>query len=199
MLRPSFPIRTDRLILRPFTPDDLDGLYAIQSLPEVTPYLYWGPRDREQVAEALEIRIKQTALEEEGQALALAVELAETGELIGDGVLFWHSAQHRGGEIGYVFHPGHHGKGYATETGRALLELGFDGLDLHRIIGRIDGRNHASGRVLERLGMRREAHLVENELVKGEWVDEVVYAILQREWRGRAPVPGHRTGPAARD
>jgi RimJ/RimL family protein N-acetyltransferase len=185
VLKPSYPIRTDRLILRPFTPADQDALHAIQSLPEVSRYLYWGPRDAEQVREVLETRMGQSALLEEGQALSLAVELASTGELIGDGVLFWHSRLHRGGEIGYVFHPAHHGRGYATEVGQALLKLGFDGLNLRRITGRLDGRNEASARVLERLGMRREAHLVENEMVKGEWTDELVYAILQREWRAR--------------
>ncbi|WP_369989522.1 GNAT family N-acetyltransferase [Streptosporangium sp. 'caverna'] len=185
VLKPSYPIRTDRLILRPFTPADLDALHAIQSLPEVSRYLYWGPRDAEQVREVLETRMGQSALLEEGQALSLAVELASTGELIGDGVLSWHSRLHRSGEIGYVFHPAHHGRGYATEVGQALLELGFDGLNLRRITGRLDGRNEASARVLERLGMRREAHLVENEMVKGEWTDELVYAILQREWHAR--------------
>ncbi|GIH78130.1 GNAT family N-acetyltransferase [Planobispora longispora] len=185
MLKPSYPIRTERLILRPFTPGDLDALHAVQSLPEVARYLYWEPRDREQAREALETKIAQTALLDEGQTLSLAVEVAATGEVIGDGLLFWHSRTHRAGEIGYVLHPAHHGRGYATETGRALLELGFGGLDLHRITGRLDARNTASARVLERLGMRREAHLVENEWVKGEWADEVVYAILQREWRNR--------------
>ncbi|MDP9868402.1 MULTISPECIES: GNAT family N-acetyltransferase [Streptosporangium] len=185
MLKPHHPIRTQRLTLRPFTPADLDPLHAFQSLPEVARYLYWEPRDLEQVRQALETKITQSALLEEGQALALAVELTATGELIGDAVLFWHSRLHRSGEIGYLFHPDHHGRGYATEAAQALLELGFDGLDLHRITGRLDGRNTASARVLERAGMRREAHLVENEMVKGEWTDEVIYAILQREWRAR--------------
>ncbi|MBG0816551.1 GNAT family N-acetyltransferase [Planomonospora sp. ID82291] len=190
MLKPAYPIRTERLLLRPFTPDDLDALHALQSLPEVARYLYWGPRDREEVRQALETKIGQSALLDEGQALSLAVEVAATGELAGDALLFWHSRTHRAGEIGYVFHPDHHGRGYATEAARALLELAFDGLDLHRVAARLDARNTASARVLERLGLRREAHLVENEWVKDEWTDELVYAILQRDWRqatGRAP------------
>jgi RimJ/RimL family protein N-acetyltransferase len=191
VLKPTYPIRTERLLLRPFTPADLDALHAVQSLPEVTRYLYWGPRDREQVREALEAKTGQTALLDEGQALSLAVEVAATGELAGDALLFWHSRVHRSGEIGYVFHPDHHGRGYATEAARALLALAFDGLDLHRVTARLDGRNTASARVLERLGMRREAHLVENEWVKDEWTDELVYAILQRDWR-------QTTGGAAR-
>ena len=55
-----------------------------------------------------------------------------------------------------------------------------------RIIGRLDARNAASARVLERLGMRREAHFVESEFVKGQWTDEVVYAMLEREWLERS-------------
>jgi RimJ/RimL family protein N-acetyltransferase len=64
-----------------------------------------------------------------------------------------------------------------------MLRLGFEELGLHRIMGRIDARNEPSARVLERLGMRREAHMLENEFVKGEWTDEVVYALLEHEWR----------------
>jgi RimJ/RimL family protein N-acetyltransferase len=64
-----------------------------------------------------------------------------------------------------------------------LLRLGFDELGLHRIVGRLDARNAASARLLQRLGMRSEAHLVENEYVKGEWTDEAVYALLASEWR----------------
>ena len=73
-----------------------------------------------------------------------------------------------------------------TGTDDAMLveRLGFEGLGLHRIIGRCDGRNRGSARVMEHNGMRREAHLVENEFVKGEWTDELIYAILRREWDG---------------
>ena len=67
-----------------------------------------------------------------------------------------------------------------------MLRVGFEDLGLHRICGRLDGRNAASARVLERLGMRREAQLLENERVKGEWANEVVYAMLDREWRRRS-------------
>ena len=70
----------------------------------------------------------------------------------------------------------------ATEAAAALLRLGFEGLGLHRIIGRCDGRNRGSAMVMERNGMRREAHLIENEFVKGEWTDELIYANLRREW-----------------
>ncbi|HEY2288627.1 MAG TPA: GNAT family N-acetyltransferase [Streptosporangiaceae bacterium] len=194
MLRPDYPIKTRRLILRPFTEFDLEDLYAIQSLPEVARYLYWEPRDREQVRQALLSMVRGWALMTEGDVLALAVVLPSAGlpsagTVIGDVILKWSSVQHRQGEIGYVFHPGHGGHGFATEAATALLRLGFDDLRLHRIIGRIDGRNTASARVLERLGMRREAHFIQNEIVKGEWTDEVVYALTEDEWRGASVMP----------
>ena len=75
------------------------------------------------------------------------------------------------------------GQGYATEAARALLALAFESYGLHRVFGRLEARNVASARVLERIGMRREAHLVENEWIKGEWQSELVYALLAREWR----------------
>jgi RimJ/RimL family protein N-acetyltransferase len=103
--------------------------------------------------------------------------------MIGEGSLFLLSAQHRQGEIGFIFHPDHHGHGYATETARLLLRLAFEEFGLHRVIGRLEPRNEASARLLEHVGMRREAHFVENEFVKGEWQSELVYALLEREWR----------------
>src|SRR5438128_1534770 len=120
-----------------------------------------------------------------GPALTLAADLAQTGEVVGHCMLVWHSQEHEQGEVGYVFNPAFQGRGLATEAVGALLRLGFDGLGQHRITGRLDARNVASARVLERAGLRREAHLVENEFVKGEWTDEVIYAMLRSEWSAR--------------
>lgn len=183
MIEPDYPLRTARLDLRPWEPYDLEALYAIHSLPEVARYLYWEPYDKEKAREALARNMRRRALIDSGDSLNLAVVERETGTVVGDGVLMWISEEHRQGEIGYSFNPAYHGRGYATETGAELLRFGFEEVGLHRIAGRLDGRNTASARVLERLGMRREAHLVQNELVKGEWTDEVIYAILADEWR----------------
>ncbi len=71
------------------------------------------------------------------------------------------------------------------EVTRMMLRLGFGNYGLHRIVGRIDARNAPAARLLERLGMRREAHFVRSEFIKGEWADEIVYAMLEDEWRAR--------------
>jgi RimJ/RimL family protein N-acetyltransferase len=181
----TFPLRTERLELRPFLDDDLDALFAMQSDEAMTRYLYWGPRSRDEVREQLERIRGMTAIDEEGDAIRLAAVLSGPATVIGDISLRRTSREHAQGELGYVLHPAHHGRGYATEGCEALLRLGFEVLGLHRIIASADARNQASVRVMERLGMRREAHLRENELVKGEWTDEVIYAMLAAEWQGR--------------
>ncbi|MGV3614862.1 MAG: GNAT family N-acetyltransferase [Fimbriimonas sp.] len=187
MLRPDYPIETERLLLRPFRAEDLDAYAAYRSREDVCRYLYLEPRPREALQETVLARMTLTQIAREGDQIGLVAELRKTGEVIGDVVLRWTSEIHRSGEVGYCFHPSYHGHGYATEAAEAMLRLGFEGLGLHRIVGRLDGRNEASARVLARLGMRREAHLVENEWVKGEWTDEVVYAMLDREWSSRHP------------
>lgn len=185
MLRPDYPIETARLTLRPFAAHDLDALYAYQRLPEVARYLYNDPRDRAATADVLARRRAVTTLERAGDILVLAVVVRESGALAGEVNLGWISEQHRQGEFGFVFDPAHHGRGYAREAAVEMLALGFDGLGLHRIVGRCDGRNTASARLMAGLGLRREAHFVRNELVKGEWTDEVVFAMLAEEWAAR--------------
>jgi len=118
----------------------------------------------------------------EGQGLTLAGLDKETGRLVGDFVLILRSVEHRRGEVGYALHPDFAGRGLATEGARVMLDIAFGRLDLRRVIGRVDARNQASARVLAKLGLRHEAHLVQNELFKGEWTDEDDFAILREEW-----------------
>lgn len=175
------------MVLRPFESEDLDVLHAIRSREDVNRYLYGRPMSREETAAKLSERIeRRSTLAEPGDTLLLAVTLrepgGEAGEVIGDVNLHWEPGEHRQAEVGYVLHPDHAGQGFATEATRPLITLAFAELGVHRVCGRLDGRNAASARVLEKLGMRREAHLRENEYVKGEWTDEVVYGVLAREW-----------------
>jgi RimJ/RimL family protein N-acetyltransferase len=190
LLRPSYPVRTRRLLLRPLTARDADALLAYRGRPDVCRYVPFEPMDRQAIHGRLATHWATTELTAEGQALTLGIELARTGELVGDVVLFWRSEEHGGGEIGYMLNPDFAGHGYATEAVHALLKLGFDGLGLHRITARIDERNAPSARLARRLGMRQEARLVHNELFKGEWSTELDFAMLAEEW------PDHRDNQA---
>jgi RimJ/RimL family protein N-acetyltransferase len=186
---PRWPLETERLLLRPFGPDDLEALFAIQADESVARWLYNDPRTLGETRELLARKIGGAALHGEGEWLSAAAVLRTTGELVGDVSLHWASEAHGQGELGFVVHPEHQGRGYATEASRPLLDFAFGPLGLHRVIGRLEPRNTGSARVLEKLGMRREAHLVENEWVKGEWQSELVYAILAREWVASAGTP----------
>ena len=184
MHEPAWPIETARLLLRPFLASDLEALHAIHGDEENVRWLYNDARTLEETRELLTLKTAGSALRGEGEWLSAAVELRATGELVGDISLLWASVAHRQGEVGFVFHRSHQGNGYATEAAWPMLAYAFEVVGLHRVIGRLEPRNRGSARVLEKLGMRREAHLVENEWVKGEWQSELVYAMLAREWRG---------------
>ncbi len=189
MASPDYPVRTSRLSIRPFADRDLKDVIAIYSRPDVLRYLYVGERPETEIAKSLDERRLKTSLDKEGDKLILAVELTEDGpqrgRCIGEVVLVWLSETHRSAEAGFIIHFDFHGKGYAAETITPLLRFGFETMGFHRIIGRCDGRNAASARLMGKLGMRQEAHLIENEFVKGEWTDELVFALLDREWRAR--------------
>ncbi len=189
-LRPDYPVGTARLLLRPLSAAETEALVAYRSLEEVCRFVPFEPMNIEVVAEKLDGGWSRRAIVAEGDALTLGVELARTGQVIGDVMLFFQSAEHRGGEIGWVFHPGHFGHGYATEAFHAVLHLTFDQLGLHRVIARVDARNDASLRLADRLGMRREAHLITNEWFKGSWSDEIDLGLLEDEWAAQ-----HAAGP----
>lgn len=175
---------TARLDLRPHTLENYDALHDLHSRDDVTRYLPWSARDADASRAALR-RHLDPRLDRDDDAITLAAHDRESGRLVGELTLFLRSTEHRGGEVGYVIHPDFQGRGLATEGAAAMLQIGFEVMRMHRVVARIDSRNHASAAVLERLGMRREAVLVENEWFKGEWGTEVDYAILEREWAGR--------------
>jgi RimJ/RimL family protein N-acetyltransferase len=191
-------VRTARLLLRPLAEDDLEDVVAYRSRADVCRWVPFEPMSRSQVLDRIRTTLSRGQLTDEGDALMAGVELpaaeaagvavdsrhGRRGIVIGDVVLFWRSREHATGEIGYVFHPDYRGQGFATEAVRALLDIAFGTYGLHRVTARIDARNLASLRLAERVGMRQEAHLVENEWFKGAWSDEIDYAMLQREWLG---------------
>jgi RimJ/RimL family protein N-acetyltransferase len=177
------PIETERLTLRAFRLDDLEAVLDTRSRPDVVRYLYGDEQTREQVAVTLAERLAQTSLEHDGDVLALAAERREDTRMIGDLTLVLRSAHHRQAEIGFVFHPDAQGQGYARESACAVLDVAFGAAGMHRVYGHTDGRNEASAGLMHRLGMRQEAHFRHNEIFKGDWGDELYFAILEDEWR----------------
>lgn len=175
------PVETERLLLRAHRMSDLDDLVAFHGDPEVVRFVPWPVRDRAATEETLRVKLTQTELVAHGQWLVLAVELRSTGTVIGEVLLKW--ASDRQGEVGFALGGDHHGRGYALEAATAMLRLGFDDLGFHRITAVCIEDNVASARLLTRLGMRQEARLVDNVVFKGEWVTQLVFAMLEDEWR----------------
>jgi RimJ/RimL family protein N-acetyltransferase len=175
------PLVTERLVLRPFGESDLEDLYSIQSRADVVRFIPYGVRSKAEVVDALAKMMKNDRLGSEQGPLAIAVERTTDHRLIGS-VTLWRDPEHRQGEVGYLFHPDAQGHGYAVEAVTAALDLAFGPLGVHRVYARVDARNRASAALASRLGMRQEAHLRENEWFKGEWSDELVFAILAAEW-----------------
>ena len=168
------PIETERLLLRPYTADDAEAVFSIRSLPEVARYLYGSPWTLADARTAVGARARDVGLSEDGDVIALAAERREDGCVIGELTFWLRSAEHRQGEIGFVFHPDSQGRGYAREASAAILDLAFGELGLHRVYGRTDARNEASIGLMRRLGMREEP-----ERMQGD----AVFAILDDEWR----------------
>lgn len=185
-LEPDYPITTDRLLLRPLNDhSDVVAMHDYRSREDVCRYVPFVPGTLEEMHERFRNPERvRSVLDSEGQVLSLAIERRDTGAMIGDLVLFWHSVADGHAEVGYVIHPDHAGQGFATEATAALIDLAFDGgLPVHRVSARLDERHAASAAVCRRLGMRHEASYVEGEWFKGEWTTLLVFAVLEREWR----------------
>ncbi|MEW2593479.1 GNAT family protein [Micromonospora aurantiaca] len=184
MTHPAYPLRTPRLLLRPVTLDDLDDVHAWQRRPDVVRWMAGAaPRTRAESLASVTAMAGEDALRAEGDCLTLAV--VRDARVIGAVELVWRSAADRTAELGYVFHPDHGGRGLATEAAGALLDWGFAGFGLHRVVARCHADNAPSARLMARLGMRREARHVRSYRFRGGWADQLVYAILADEWRTR--------------
>ena len=177
------PIVTPRLTLRSFAESDLPDYHDLFARPDVVRYLYLEPLDRDGALSLLRRRMAQGDLDSDG-GLVLAIELREPSpRVIGEIMLWIKDRKNRQAEIGFVLHPEYQRRGFAREAASAVLDHAFGPANLHRVYGRTDGRNDASAGLMRSLGMRQEAHFRENEIFKGAWGDELIFAILEGEWR----------------
>jgi RimJ/RimL family protein N-acetyltransferase len=178
------PLVTERLILRPLREGDAEPMFRYRSDPEVARFQGWEPGSLDEVEAFVESMavVRPNTL---GTWFQLAICRPEKGELIGDiGMRFPEGRDHEA-EFGITLAPDQQGAGFATEALSAVLDYLFGSLGKHRVFGSADPGNEASLRLMERVGMRREAHFRENLWFKGSWADEVICAILDREWRER--------------
>ena len=178
----TFPFFTQRLVLRAFRTEDAEAFSAYRSDPLVARYQGWdAPYPLEHAQEfAAEMQAKQPGAPDEWYQVALE-RRAEPG-LIGDLAFQVQAGEVPQARMGFTLARTHQGQGYAAEAAARLLAYLFEMLNIHRISAVCDVENTSSARLLERLGMRREAHFIENIWFKGAWGSEYLYALLAEEW-----------------
>lgn len=188
-------ILTDRLRVRMFRAEDLPAFVAYRQAPEVARYQSWDAGYSMADAQALLTAQQGFELGEPGPWMQLAAVDRESGELCGDCAVRVLDTPPRTAEVGVTFAPQHQGRGLAQEALDAVIARLFGQHDIHRIYAETDDRNVAVHRLLERLGFRCEARLLEADWFKGEWATLRVDALLRREWEARTGVT--RPRPAA--
>jgi RimJ/RimL family protein N-acetyltransferase len=176
---------TDRLILRGFQDIDLQPFAAYRSAPEIAKFQYWDiPFTEEKAAKLIE-EMKGIQPGTQGEWYQIAIELKTMHQLIGDCAFCVLTEDSQQAEIGFTLARQYQGKGYGTEAVRRLLDYLFGELKLHRVRAICHVDNLAAAKLLERVGMRREAEFIENIWLKGEWISEYWYGILQHEWTAK--------------
>lgn len=184
MARMSLPtptLTTARLRLRPFDIADADALFALHRNARVLRYWDAPPWTERARAERFIAACRQMA--DDGTGARLAIERMPDGAFIGWCSLSRWNRDYRSAALGYCLEETAWGHGYATEAARALLQWGFDTLDLNRVQAETDTRNLASAHVLEKLGFVREGTLREDCVVNGDVSDSWVFGLLRREWQ----------------
>jgi RimJ/RimL family protein N-acetyltransferase len=176
---------TPRLRGRSFVASDVDAFVAYRADPEVARYQSWSDYTRDR-GEAFVASMQDAVPGVPGEWFQFALENRADGTLVGDIALKVDADEPREAEIGFTLAPAQQGRGYATEALTAALDHAFGAYGLHRVVAITDELNAPAAALLERVGMRREAHFVENVFFKGAWGSEYLFAILEREWAARS-------------
>jgi len=168
-------LETERLILRRYKEDDFEAIHSYASTKENNLYMPWGPNTEAETRAFIKM-----SMEREHHFVVI---LKETGALIGSCNLNQREGK---AELGWIIHRDHWKRGYGTEAARAVLKHGFETLNYHRIIARCDAENVGSYRIMEKIGMRREALYHDarppHKESKRAYSDELLYAMVKDEW-----------------
>jgi RimJ/RimL family protein N-acetyltransferase len=174
-------IETERLVLSPLHASDAPALFDYRGDDEVAKYQGWKPASVDDAATFIEQQSHGTFGTPDSWC-QLAIRSRETGELVGDFGVHFPASKHDPIEFGVSLKPAHQGKGYAREAMAAAIDLAFRSWGYRRLVGSVDPRNAASMALCRSLGLRQEAHHVESYRFRGVWVDDVIFALLAREW-----------------
>lgn len=172
---------TERLILKGIRLSDAKSMFKYRSDPQIYEFQYWKPQTLQEVEEFISTKISKVP-NIPGTWYQLGIYLKETYELIGDIGIHFIEPENLQVEIGYTLSMDCQGRGYAAEAVGSVINYLFNSLNKHRIIASVDPRNTKSIALLDRIGMRKEAHFRKSVWFNEEWADDIIYAILKEEW-----------------
>lgn len=181
---PLLQMETRRLRLDSLRPEDAAELFAYRGHPEVARYQGWQPADEAQAADFIAAQSSSTFGRPDSWC-QLAIRSKITGELIGDFGVHFPPTMDDAIEFGLSLKPASQGYGYAREVMSAGIDRAFRDWGYRRLVGSVDPRNNASVALCRALGMREEAHHIESYRFRGQWVDDMIFALLAREWTDR--------------
>lgn len=176
-------LETSRLMLKEITESDIPELFTLHTIPEVDEFNTVGLLKNEEETRQIHQCYFDDQKKQTRKLYCWIIRLKKDNQFVGVAGMSLSADRFKMGEIYYKLLPKHWGKGYATETGRALIQVGFDTLKLHRIEAGVATENHKSIKVLEKLGMTREGIRRKILPIRGEWVDNYHYAIVEDDPR----------------
>jgi [ribosomal protein S5]-alanine N-acetyltransferase len=175
-----FTLRTDRLLLRDFTPEDFEPFYATTTDAEYRAFYPEHEMTREHWQEIFKRILPPT-----GTTLRTGYQLAVClgdGALIGTCGVRIEDLTHQQASFGCAIAKDYWGGGYAYEASKHLFDFGFASLPIHRIYAETNCENPRSRALAERLGMRLEGELRQTRYFNNRWWDTAIYAVLKDEW-----------------
>lgn len=180
----NIEINTERLLLRSIRLNDAIKIYEYRSDSIINQYQGWIPKTINDVNDFIKNKISST-IDLIDTWYQFVIILKENNVLIGDIGIHFLDSDKKQVELGCTIDKNHQGKGYSTEALKGTINYLINELNKRRIVTSIDPRNIKSIGLVERLGFRKEAHFKESILLNGEWVDDLVYAILKDEWNDK--------------
>jgi RimJ/RimL family protein N-acetyltransferase len=174
-------LETKRLIIRPISLDDKNEVFEYRSDTETNKYQGWIPKTIDDVITFIGKVSKQINKPETWFQFVIIEK--ENQKIIGDLGMHFFDSENKQAEIGCTLNKNYQNKGYATESVKRVIDYLFKDLNKHRIITSIDPDNKNSIRLVERIGFRKEAHFIESLLINGEWVDDLIYALIEKDWK----------------
>ena len=172
---------TSRLRIRAFSWADAEEYYMLESDPELFKYEITAPKTRQESEASLMQLLRSNQTPDIQNWREWAIELKSTQKVIGFICMAYHDVNWQIMELGFRVNAAHQNQGYGAEALRCVIQAVFRDTKTHRIFACTDGLNLASQRMMEKAGMKREAHLRENVLIGDHYHDEVIYGVLRKE------------------